>query len=55
FLVEVGEASNPCSPPIAAAPVRIVEPSVPDSEMKMGNSKSNSDYAASSGSSWHSQ
>ncbi|MED6147939.1 hypothetical protein PIB30_048555 [Stylosanthes scabra] len=51
FLVEVGEAGSPCGLPVAAAPVRIAEPSVPDAKMEMDNLEFHSDYAASSRSS----
>ncbi|MED6136297.1 hypothetical protein PIB30_054734 [Stylosanthes scabra] len=51
FLVEVGEAGSPCGSPVAAALVCIAEPLVSDAEMEMDNSKSDSDYAASFGSS----
>ncbi|MED6119402.1 hypothetical protein PIB30_011467 [Stylosanthes scabra] len=37
FLVEVGEVGSPCASPIAATPVRIAEPSMPDVEIEMDN------------------
>ncbi|MED6182930.1 hypothetical protein PIB30_033247 [Stylosanthes scabra] len=48
FLVEVGKICSPCAPPIAATPVHIAEPSVPDVEMKMDNTESESDYVPTS-------
>ncbi|MED6176540.1 hypothetical protein PIB30_089256, partial [Stylosanthes scabra] len=50
FLVEVGETGSPCDPPIAAAPIRVAQPLVPDMEMEMDNSEFDWDYDASSGS-----
>ncbi|MED6143314.1 hypothetical protein PIB30_005233 [Stylosanthes scabra] len=50
FLVEVGVSTY--GPPVAATPVRTVEPSLPsETEMALDNSESDSDYSESTGSS----
>ncbi|MED6135976.1 hypothetical protein PIB30_051728 [Stylosanthes scabra] len=55
FFIEVGEAGSPSGSPIAVAPVRIAEPSMPDTEMKMDNSESDWNYDASFGSEFECQ
>ncbi|MED6143702.1 hypothetical protein PIB30_008343 [Stylosanthes scabra] len=49
FLVEVGGST--CGPPVAATPVRTIEPSLPKTKMAVDNSESGSEYSASTGSS----
>ncbi|MED6137187.1 hypothetical protein PIB30_062710 [Stylosanthes scabra] len=49
FLVEVDGST--CGPPIAATPVCAVGPLLPETEMAVDNSESDSEYSASTGSS----
>ncbi|MED6207430.1 hypothetical protein PIB30_035726 [Stylosanthes scabra] len=49
FLVQLGD--RPHGPPVAATPMRIAEPTMPEADTVMDKSDSESDYSASSGSS----